>query len=271
MNNHNFGSNPNLNDYFKLIKEDIYFSFNCHQVGEIISFDAGTQTAKIEIKMKAVRNDKLQDYPILVDCPIVVLSGGKGYLTFPVSAGDSCLVFFNDRDLDNWFVSGQSQAPNSVRKHSFSDAMAIVGIRHKGNAIGGYATDGIDIKYEATLISLKKGEITINNGAGTTIKVDSSGVAINTSAKIQMTAQEASIQATAKVDITAPAIALNGMVSAKSIATGGITGAGGGALSVNADLNSSGDVKAGSISLKNHKHAYTWTDGGGSGNTQPPQ
>ena len=36
------------------------------------------------------------------------------------------------------------------------------------------------------------------------------------------------------------------------------------------EIISDTDVKAVNVSLKNHVHPYTWTDGGGSGNTSPP-
>ena len=36
------------------------------------------------------------------------------------------------------------------------------------------------------------------------------------------------------------------------------------------EIKSDADVKASNISLKNHVHAYTWTDGAGAGNTQIP-
>ena len=43
-----------------------------------------------------------------------------------------------------------------------------------------------------------------------------------------------------------------------------------GSLTATDEISSDTDVKTGSISLKNHVHPYTWTDGGGSGNTSPP-
>ena len=42
-----------------------------------------------------------------------------------------------------------------------------------------------------------------------------------------------------------------------------------GSIQATDEISSNTDVKTGSISLKNHVHPYTWTDGGGSGNTSP--
>ena len=43
-----------------------------------------------------------------------------------------------------------------------------------------------------------------------------------------------------------------------------------GSIQATDEISSDTDVKTGSISLKTHVHPYTWTDGGGSGNTSPP-
>ena len=43
-----------------------------------------------------------------------------------------------------------------------------------------------------------------------------------------------------------------------------------GSIQATDEISSDTDVKTGSISLKSHVHPYTWTDGGGSGNTSPP-
>ena len=43
-----------------------------------------------------------------------------------------------------------------------------------------------------------------------------------------------------------------------------------GSIQATDEISSDTDVKTGSISLKTHVHPYTWTYGGGSGNTSPP-
>lgn len=43
-----------------------------------------------------------------------------------------------------------------------------------------------------------------------------------------------------------------------------------GDLVVNGSITATGDVVAGGISLKNHVHAYSWTDSAGSGSTEKP-
>lgn len=160
-NNIQQANEPTLASVLKLHKEDILYSINCHQIGEIVSFNPSTQTAEVQIKMLRMMNGELKQYPVLVDCPCVVLSGGNGRLTMPISAGDSCLVFFNDRDIDNWYSGGQSVAPRTERKHNFADAIALVGIRNRQNQITDYLNDGVELKHGNSSIKLKDGYIDI--------------------------------------------------------------------------------------------------------------
>ncbi|MGB2578149.1 hypothetical protein AAIR98_000913 [Elusimicrobium simillimum] len=221
-----YATNPTLRMVLQLLKEEIFHDLNCHQVGEIASFNPDGPTAEIEIKMKRVLNGELREYPLLVDCPVLVLSGGKGRLTFPIEKGDPCLILFNDRDIDNWFVSGQTMPPNSTRKHSIADALGVVGFRNKQNAILDYLTDGTELKYGDTTIQLKDSlayitngtatatldgaTVTFDNGAGSTIVMDATGIKATTS-------QIATVEAP-QTDINSAIINLNGMVNALALA-----------------------------------------------------
>lgn len=152
---------PTLASLLALHKEDVMWSINCHQVGEIVSFDPSTQTAEVQIKMLRMMNGELKEYPVLIDCPCIILAGGEGRLTFPISAGDSCLVLFNDKDIDNWYAGGQTMPPNTERLHDFADAIALVGVRNMQNKISDYLADGTELKYGNSSIKLKDGYIDI--------------------------------------------------------------------------------------------------------------
>lgn len=164
-----YGNQPSLASLIELLQKNIMTCLNCHQVGEIVSFNADNQTAEIIIKMTYVVNDKILEYPLLIDCPCIVLGGGLGRVTFPISSGDGCLVLFNDRDIDNWFSGGQTMPPRTDRKHSFSDAIAIVGLHNSQNKITDYLASGTELKYGNSSIKLEAGKITINNGTSTIV------------------------------------------------------------------------------------------------------
>lgn len=168
---------PTLASVLELHKDDIMYSLNCHQVGEIVSFNSQTQTAEVQIKMQRTVKGEIKDYPVLIDCPCIVLGGGEGRVTFPISAGDSCLVIFNDKDIDNWYAGGQKMPPRSQRLHSFSDAFALVGIHNKLNQISDYLADGTELKYKGSSIKVQDGKVIISNGSAT-VTMDSSNVSI---------------------------------------------------------------------------------------------
>lgn len=127
-------------------------TLNCHHIGVIQSFYPSTQTADIEIAYKQVVSIEngvkvFQEYPLLMECPVIVLFGGVDFISLPVTAGDSCLVLFNDRDLDQWLNNGNGGHPTTSRLHDLSDAIAIVGIRPLTNSIARYLSNGIRLSH----------------------------------------------------------------------------------------------------------------------------
>jgi len=143
-----------------MVKRDTMFSINCHAIGTIQSFNVANQTAKITINYKRSVSREfnvepvLSDYPLLLDCPVVISSGGIGGLTFPIAAGDECLILFNDRDIDSWFSSGQVLPPPTFRLHSMSDGIAIVGLYSSKRSIAGYDPDKTVLFHDETRITL---------------------------------------------------------------------------------------------------------------------
>ena len=156
----NLTSVPSWGDIFEAFREEIFSNLNCHAIGKIESFDSSNQTANVSILYKRrVENDDTTservDYPALIGVPVIILGGGKGSLRFPISSGDECLVLFNDRDIDNWFVSGVKNPLSSDRKHSFSDAVAIVGLHSSANSLSDYDSERTELIHGETVVSLK--------------------------------------------------------------------------------------------------------------------
>lgn len=155
-------------------KTDILASLNCHQIGTIQKFNADDQTASISINMRRLvynRDDpnepQIVTYPLLVKCPVFVLAGGGGFLTMPVAVGDTCMVLFNDRDIDAWWDTGNIVPPNTPRLHSISDGFALVGFRSRANKLPDYSTSDVELH--------SPGLIDINNQA-TTLRLVLQGI-----------------------------------------------------------------------------------------------
>lgn len=171
---------PSLRDLLDLTKKELMLALSCHHVGTVQSFNAAAMTVTATVNYTKTfyqRNTSglyvpvLVNYPTLVDCPIICLGGGKTNLTFPIAKGDECLLLFNDRDIDNWYSSGQvGQGCATNRLHSFSDAFALVGVKSTPNLLSGYdAVRALITNGNAKVgINPSNGKLTLQN-SGTTL------------------------------------------------------------------------------------------------------
>lgn len=136
--------------------------------------------------------------PKLVDVPICWQGGGGATWTFPVAAGDECLVVFASRCIDPWWQNGfvapagqngadgkpvnMANNPTEWRMHNLSDGFAIVGVRSKKRAFATFDTttarlrtddDSCYVEFDPVNKKVKivaSGGVTINN-----VTFDSSG------------------------------------------------------------------------------------------------
>ena len=102
--------------------------------GIVQSFDPAAMTVSVQPAVAGRISDEAGkaasvDLPILPDVPVVFPGGGGFALTFPVAAGDECLVVFASRCIDAWWQSGGVGEPMEPRMHDLSDGFALVGVR----------------------------------------------------------------------------------------------------------------------------------------------
>ncbi|WP_406670451.1 Gp138 family membrane-puncturing spike protein [Raoultella terrigena] len=121
--------------------------------GIIQSFDPDAVTAVVQPAIKGVEHDESGaevsvSLPLLVDVPVVFPRGGGCTLTFPVTAGDECLVIFADRCIDFWWQSGGIQEPVDGRMHDLSDAFCIVGPQSQAKKISGISTTAAQFRSD---------------------------------------------------------------------------------------------------------------------------
>ena len=173
-------SEPRMIDVLLELKRDIFLNMNCHALGTITAFDPVHQTvaATINYKKSQIALDptntnyvtQLIDYPAIVSAPIVTISGGSAALTMPIAVGDTCLIFFNDRDFDIWWSKADtSKAPNSTRLHSFTDAIALIGVFPSTKSLANYDTTHAVLRNGTTQVGVSATGIKIAQGS-TTLK-----------------------------------------------------------------------------------------------------
>lgn len=196
--------------------------------GYIVDFDPAKCTATVQLGVQAIVSSpdgSSQNVPITVlpDVPVVFPRGGGCALTFPVQAGDECLVVFGARSCGGWKQSGGTQVQSAPgRMHSLSDGFALLGTSSQPHVIGSLSTTTTQLRSDdgATFVEL--------NPAGKVVHVKAPG-GMTIDANVQV----------------------NGTVTASQDIT-----------------STGGDVKAGTVSLKNHLTTNVTPGSGLSGKPQ---
>lgn len=166
---------PKLEDLFNVFGRKLKIDMNCVKIGTIQSINYATMTATIQILFQQqMRNGTYQALPLLSDVPVFTLQGGGFSLEFPIAAGDTCLVLFADRNIDNWFTSGGLMPPADGRLHALSDAIALVGLNSAAKPLTPTPSSSearlVD-RAGTTKVGLSGGKVTIANASGTLLTV----------------------------------------------------------------------------------------------------
>jgi len=90
----------------------------------VTSVSSDLTTATVQ---PAVRRAESDADPTLPDIPLLFPASAGGRLTWPVEAGDPCLLVFCDRSIEEWQSAGGGQEvePADPRTHDLADAVAI--------------------------------------------------------------------------------------------------------------------------------------------------
>ena len=96
--------------------------------GKIVSYSPATNRAQVQPFGKYKLDDgRSFDYPVIHNVPVQfpMGCGGSSGVTFPLRAGDGCLLIFAESQLDDYLSGGDS---DDTRKHDMNDAMCIPGL-----------------------------------------------------------------------------------------------------------------------------------------------
>jgi hypothetical protein len=146
----------------------------------IISFDPDTRTVTAQPTIQRVFSEGeglegATNLPPCVDVPVIFPMGGGYELTFPIAAGDECLLMFAERCIDGWFGSGEPTPPDDYRQHDLSDAFAIVGVRSLANKQTVW-TGGTELHGNGNHVRIDSNSVELGAG-GATLKLTSSSLA----------------------------------------------------------------------------------------------
>lgn len=137
----------------KVLSDTIFSMLRVSMPGIIQSFDPIACTCTVQPAISGqVANEagkfKSAPLPLLVDVPVIFPRGGGCTITFPVKAGDECLVVFSDRCIDFWWQNGGVQEPVDPRQHDLSDAFAFIGPQSQAEVIGNISTSTLQMRTD---------------------------------------------------------------------------------------------------------------------------
>ncbi len=181
--------------------------------GVIQSFDSSAQTASVipAIQSKKIVDDivSFEDYPVIVNVPVIfpfVTTLGFA-LTLPIQSGDSCILLFAQRALDNWHDLGGIQPPETtnggVRHHDLTDAIAILAAPPAPNILSNWNDSGIEIRNSdrSNRITLDDASIELKVGATTKIVITDGQILFQVGTKT-FTMTETNIESNTTIDTT---------------------------------------------------------------------
>lgn len=92
--------------------------------GVITHVDSSLRAASVQ---PAIRRADSDADPVIPGVPLLFPRFAGGQLTWPVAAGDACLLVFADRSIEEWGDAGGDREvePADPRSHDLTDAMAL--------------------------------------------------------------------------------------------------------------------------------------------------
>lgn len=214
-------------------------------------------------------NGTIVERPVVLNIPLQQFASTQGGLLVPVRVGDPCWLHFSMRGLDVWKRSNaRPSTPTDDRRFNRNDAYATIGVMpmemslqdqvkhtwaHDVNDV--VLLHGLGTEQETEIRLHISGGVTVNTRQG--VEVNANSVTANaTSAtlNLQTTTWTGDISQTGNYNMVGT-LTVNGNI----VATGTVSGA----------TLAAPSIMANGVEMAAHTHAYSWTDGAGSGVTSP--
>ena len=241
-------------EIIKSLTRKISNSIRVSMPATIEHYDFKTQKANVKIDMRELYDDNNSiDYPVLTNVPIIFPRSGNASITMPISRGDSCIVFFLDRDISEWLLGASNKEPNSQRSHSINDAVAIMGLYPFTKSSPAKNNSDLLIQFDGSDITLKPNGI-IDITSAKEININTGDVTIN--------CQNANIKATGQINTESPDFIQKGNLKIDGNVE--VTGTSHFVGNAKCDATLEGNTvkTSAGINLGTHKHSYNEAQSG---------
>lgn len=172
--------------FSKLFKHNINSNVYTSIPAEVIKVETFTSEQTVDVKPlinKTYDDGVVLALPSILSVPVVFPSAGGGVLTFPIKKGDTVLIVFSMRSIDEWLEGkGESVTPSDIRTHYLNDAIAIPGLYTKKSHLNpnkddvelkfinnGEVTSAIRMTPSGELVAKSKGNVTATSEQGDVI------------------------------------------------------------------------------------------------------
>lgn len=174
---HNPADENTLDGLNNVLTDKIAMHIQNVMPGIVQSYNTATNRAVIKPAITGVASQG-QKVPkeVLYDIPVLRLSGGGSFISFPIEKGNTGWLIACDRNISIFKQSLEESAPNDYRKHKFEDSFFIP------DSINGAGTNDLTIDAKdnnlalATTANLKingtsgiTGTYTVTNGTKITV------------------------------------------------------------------------------------------------------
>lgn len=194
-------------------------------IGTVEKYDAATQMATVKLACNQVVDTLDQNFlslepGTLIEVPVEFHRCGNFVITFPIKKGDDCVVTFFEQGISHWLyenrrkykvTNGRPEAA-ATRKFDSSDAICRVVVGNMAHTVGGFNTDGLEIRNMAggqkiTLHS--NGDITLTTSAN--ISMNAGGdVTINAGGAFKASGQTATVSGSSSAALNGGSLSLKG-------------------------------------------------------------
>lgn len=142
---------PSLTELLRLALNEGLANFNTAMPGTVEKFDSVTGLADIRPGFKRLYRDDAtpRDMPVIGSVPVIFPGTEKAFIKFPIKKGDTVLLVFAQRSIDQWLEKGGQVDPLFDGRFQLADAVAIPGLmpnttprKDAGSAFVEFTDDG---------------------------------------------------------------------------------------------------------------------------------
>lgn len=141
----------------------------------IEKYDAVKRQAKVKpLLARRLKDNSILDLPVINNVPVVFPGSSEAVISIPIKKGDTVLLIFSERSLDEWLNEGLQVTPEDIRRNDLSDAIALPGL-FSFNVDNGADNVNVRIRFKNTDIKITpEGDVKINGGSSGKIAMGNS-------------------------------------------------------------------------------------------------